>query len=59
MGRAFCQWWCIDRPQTEQGRKRCAEDNYVHGWETRAKRRIRATKFREMKSVLSLDDVKK
>jgi len=41
-------------PKTEQGRKRCAEANYVHGWETRNKRQIRATKFREMKSWIRL-----
>ena len=46
-------------PQTEQGRKRCAQANYVHGWETRDKRQIRLVKFREMKSVLSLDGVTK
>ena len=46
-------------PQTEQGRKRCAEANYVQGWETREERQIRATKFREMKSVLSLDGATK
>ena len=43
-------------PKTEQGRKRCAEANYVHGWETREKRQIRATKFREMKSWVRLLD---
>ena len=43
-------------PQTEQGRKRCAEANYLQGWETREKRQIRATKFREMKSWARLLD---
>ena len=43
-------------PQTEQGRKRCAEVNFVHGWETRSKRQIRAEKFREMKAWMGLLD---
>ena len=36
-------------PKTEQGRKRCAEAKFVHGWETRELRAVRAEKFREMK----------
>ena len=43
-------------PKTEQGRKRCAKVNYVHGRETRAKRQIRADKFREMKAWMRLLD---
>ena len=37
-------------PKTEQGRKRCAEAKFVHGWETRELRVVRAEKFREIKS---------
>ena len=43
-------------PKTEQGRKRCAEANFMHGWETRKKRQIRAEKFREMKAWMRLLD---
>ena len=42
--------------KTEQGRKRCAEANFMHGWETRKKRQIRAEKFREMKAWMRLLD---
>ena len=38
-------------PKTEQGRKRCAAANTIHGWETREKRRVRAEKFREMREL--------
>ena len=41
-------------PMTEQGRKRCAAAKTVHGWETRALRKTRAEKFREMKALLKL-----
>ena len=37
-------------PQTEQGRKRCVQAKFVHGWETRELRNKRAEKFKEMKS---------
>lgn len=43
-------------PKTVQGRKRCAEANFMHGRETRKKRQIRAEKFREMKSWMGLLD---
>ena len=43
-------------PKTSHGRKRCAKVNYVHGRETRAKRQIRADKFREMKAWMKLLD---
>ena len=43
-------------PKTSHGRKRCAKANYVHGRETRAKRQIRADKFREMKAWMRLLD---
>ena len=46
-------------PKTKQGRKRCAEVNYVHGWETREKREIRAEKFHEMKAWMRLLDDRK
>ena len=36
-------------PVTEQGRKRCAEAKTINGWETREKRRVRATKLRELR----------
>jgi hypothetical protein len=35
-------------PKTEQGRKRCAIAKTVHGYETRAARKYRAEKFREL-----------
>ena len=41
-------------PQTEQGRKRCAEAKFVHGYETRKLRSIRAEKFREMNKLIEL-----
>ena len=41
-------------PMTEQGRKRYAAAKTVHGWETRALRKTRAEKFREMKALLKL-----
>ena len=43
-------------PKTVQGRKRCAEANFMHGWETRKKRQIRAAKFHEMKAWMRLLD---
>ena len=39
-------------PRTEQGRKRCAEAKFMHGYETRELRKKRAEKFKEMKSWL-------
>ena len=39
---------------TIDGRQRCAEAKFIHGQETREKRRIRAEKFREMKRLVSL-----
>ena len=39
---------------TIDGRQRCAEAKFIHGWETREKRRIRAEKFKEMKVLVSL-----
>ena len=41
-------------PRTAEGRKRCAAAKTVHGWETRALRKTRAEKFREMKALLKL-----
>jgi len=41
-------------PQTEQGRKRCAQAKFVHGWETRELRKKRAEKFREMNKLIEL-----
>ena len=41
-------------PRTEQGRKRCVEAKFVHGWETRKLRSIRAEKFREMKKLMDI-----
>ena len=38
-------------PVTEDGRNRCAEAKFVHGWETRELRAARAKKFRELKSL--------
>ena len=41
-------------PVTEQGRERCAEAKTVHGWETRAKRDLRAQKLRELRELEAL-----
>lgn len=41
-------------PMTEQGRKRCAAAKTAHGWETRALRKARAEKFREMKAWMQI-----
>lgn len=38
-------------PVTEDGRKRCAIAQTVHGYETRAAREYRARKFRELKAI--------
>ena len=38
-------------PVTEDGRKRCAIAKTVHGYETRAARKYRAEKFRELKAL--------
>jgi hypothetical protein len=38
-------------PRTEQGRKRCAAAKTNNGWETRAKRLLRAEKLRELKEL--------
>jgi hypothetical protein len=35
-------------PRTAAGRARCAEVKTIHGWETRAKREVRAEKLREL-----------
>ena len=43
-------------PKTITGRQRCAAAKTVHGWETRAKRQIRAVKFHEMKAWMRLLD---
>ena len=40
-------------PRTEQGRKRCAAAKTIHGWETRASRKKRAVKFREMNTLFN------
>ena len=45
---------CSTGPLTLQGRKRCAEARYQHGWETRKIRELRAKKFHEMKTLFSL-----
>ena len=45
---------CSTGPLTRQGRKRCAEARYQHGWETRKIRELRAQKFLEMKTLFSL-----
>ena len=45
---------CSTGPRTQQGRKRCAEARYQHGWETRKIRELRAQKFHEMKTLFSL-----
>ena len=45
---------CSTGPLTLQGRKRCAEARYQHGWETRKIRELRAQKFLEMKTLFSL-----
>ena len=44
---------CSTGPRTQQGRKRCAEARYQHGWETRKIRELRAQKFHEMKTLFS------
>lgn len=41
-------------PITIDGKQRCAEAKTLHGWETREKRKLRAEKFKEMKSLVSL-----
>ena len=41
-------------PRSEQGRKRCAQAKFVHGWETRELREKRAEKFREMKKWMEI-----
>jgi hypothetical protein len=41
-------------PSTDQGRKRCAAAKTVHGWETRAKRDLRAQKQRELRELEAL-----
>ncbi len=41
-------------PKTEQGRKRCAAAKTMHGSETRAARKYRAEKFRELKSLYDI-----
>ena len=41
-------------PRTEQGRKRCAEAKFVHGFETRELREMRAEKFKEMKKLMEI-----
>jgi len=41
-------------PSTKQGRERCAEAKTVHGWETRAKRDLRAQKLRELRELEAL-----
>ena len=41
-------------PVTEQGRKRCAAAKTIHGRETRAKRRVRATKLGELRDLEKL-----
>ena len=41
-------------PATEQGRKRCAAAKTIHGRETRAKRRVRATKLGELRDLEKL-----
>ena len=38
-------------PVTEDGRKRCANAKTMHGYETRAARKYRAGKFRELKAL--------
>ena len=45
---------CSTGPRTQQGRKRCAEARYQHGWESRKTRELRAQKFHEMKTLFSL-----
>ena len=37
--------------KTDAGRKRCAAAKFIHGRETRAKRQLRAEKFRELRSL--------
>ena len=41
-------------PITINGKQRCAEAKTIHGRETRDKREIRAEKFKEMKTLVSL-----
>ena len=41
-------------PITIDGKQRCAEVKTVHGWETRDKRKLRAEKFKEMKTLFLL-----
>ncbi len=41
-------------PVAEQGRKRCAEAKTINGWETREKRRVRATKLGELRDLEKL-----
>ena len=41
-------------PQTQQGRKHCAQAKFVHGWETRELGKKRAEKFLEIKAFLKL-----
>ena len=41
-------------PRTPEGRQKCAEAKTVHGWETRALRRERADKLRELREIESL-----
>ena len=40
-------------PRTSQGRKRCAAAKTIHGLETRASRKERAVKFREMNTLFN------
>ena len=40
-------------PRTSQGRKRCAAAKTIHGLETRASRKKRAVKFREMNTLFN------
>ena len=41
-------------PISEQGRKRCANAKTINGWETREKRRVRATKLGELRDLEKL-----
>ena len=41
-------------PLTIEGKQRCAKAKTIHGWETREKREVRAEKFKEMKTLVSL-----
>ena len=38
-------------PRTAAGRAKCAEAKTVHGWETRAKREVRAEKLQELREL--------